>query len=481
MKFTKLFTAALCGSMLLASCSFDGTKGTFEEDLKAKYENNDTVEIVKDSNGKGKVAALTLTWTDFYSTTDDDGKVIKWTAKVTSNYSLASVDGIGMFAISGSDEKTPLALSNYPCTIQFAESDTSKKTVEIIVAAEDYPEDYLVKADATVVKAVNGAMLDEDGDEFWGEAEDMAVLGFYPVKAKGYFVTGAETATLPTWTVAASKDSSGVTIPGSYVVSCDTHEDNKAVLDQYYWIEEYDAVSDKWEKLSTSSVYSSSNNAYEITYSQSSYKPLRFCCGDLNKMTLTEENYAGVKLVLPTTTAKLPQKSKATNNVANVTLSTVSANKDDYMELTTATLGTVSQKANGVIEIAAPTTAPVTYYRDVKGEKAVSATEFDKYTVAEGSIKVFIKSTTSTSVAYDELAAKVSVVNEGKTIRIELDDKELSTYDKLIIIGNTGLTETYKATVEDKADSSVTLKYGTLGTASSTITKGGWKVIKGTL
>ena len=36
MKFTKLFTAALCGSMLLASCSFDGTKGTFEEDLKAK-------------------------------------------------------------------------------------------------------------------------------------------------------------------------------------------------------------------------------------------------------------------------------------------------------------------------------------------------------------------------------------------------------------------------------------------------------------
>lgn len=474
MKFTKLFTAALCGSMLLASCSFDGTKGTFEEDLKAKYENNETVEITF-----GKVGALTLGGTSFEPTKDAEGNTIKWTLTVTSNYSLASVDGIGMFAVSGSDDKSLLTLNSYNnCTIQFAESDTTKKTVEIIVTGKDHPEDFLIKADATVVKAVNGAMLDTDGDGFWGEPEDMALLAYDKTNSKGYFLTGAEIATKPTWTVANSKDSNGVTIPGSYVVSCNTLEENKAVLDQCYWIEEYNAASDKWEKLSTSSVYSSSNNAYEITYSQSSYKPLRFCCSDLNKMKLTEEIVSGVKLELPTTTAKLPQVSLASTSVSS--LWTVQANKDDYMELTTAEVGNVLYKGNGVIEIADPT-KPAPYARDVKGEKTVSATAFDKYEVAEGSIKVFIKSTTSGSVAYDELTAKVSVVNEGKTIRIELEDKELSTFYNLIIIGNTGLTATYKATVEGQADSSVKLKYGTLKPAASTITKGGWKVINGTL
>lgn len=472
MKFTKLFTAALCGSMLLASCSFDGTKGTFEEDLKAKYENNDKVEITSE-----KVGALTLTWNGFVPKYNDKSEIEKYVGTVTANYSLASVDGIGMFALSGSDDKALVTLSAYTCSIQFAESDTTKKTVEIIVTGKDHPEDFLIKADATVVKAVNGAMLDKDGDGFWGEPEDMALLADDKTNSKGYFLTGAETAAIPYWYVDNSRDSNGNDIPGSYVVSCNTLEENKAVLDQYYWIEEYNAASDKWEKLSTSPVFS--NGKYEITYSQSSYKPLRFCCGDLNKMKLTKEIVTDVKKELPTTTAKLPQVSRASTNVSS--LLTVQANKDDYMELTTAKLGNVSYKGNGVIEIAHPSVVPGTYYRDVKSEKAVSATEFDKYEVAEGSIKVFIKSTTSESVAYDELAAKVSVVNEGKTIRIELEDKELSTFSNLIIIGNTGLTATYKATVEGQADSSVKLKYGTLDPATSTITKGGWKVIKGYL
>ena len=76
MKFTKLFTAALCGSLLLASCSFDGTKGTFEEDLKAKYENNDTVEITS-----GKIDALTLKWNFFVPKYNDKLEIEKYVGK----------------------------------------------------------------------------------------------------------------------------------------------------------------------------------------------------------------------------------------------------------------------------------------------------------------------------------------------------------------------------------------------------------------
>ena len=168
MKFTKLFTAALCGSLLLASCSFDGTKGTFEEDLEAKYENNDKVEITD-----GRVGALTLDVTSFEPKYNDKGEVEKYVLTVTANYSLASKDGITIQKITGNDAKAAYGYATYDgTTVELDPADTTQKTVLITLTGSDAPKDYMIKADATVVKAVNGAMLDTDGDVNWGEADD---------------------------------------------------------------------------------------------------------------------------------------------------------------------------------------------------------------------------------------------------------------------------------------------------------------------
>lgn len=481
MKFTKLFTAALCGSMLLASCSFDGTKGTFEEDLKAKYENNETVEITS-----GKVGALTLTWNGFVPKYNDKDEVEKYVLTVTANYSLASKDGITIQKITGNDAKAAYGYATYDgTTVELDPADTTQKTVLITLTGSDAPKDYMIKADATVVKAVNGAMLDTDGDRYWGEAED-SVYVVSATDALGYFLTGRETWSL-TWKSRQKLASDGITpVDGSFEFYTSTLDENKATLDGLYWAESYDAATDTWSKIATQTS-AANDGVYSIKYDLSSYVPVRLCCGELSKVTLKigtkDVNYA-----VPYTTEKHPIAPTA--GVVNVTgvVKTATNNANGYFSQssTSTTALTVSNKGNGVIEIAGPNYIS-SYYTDVTEKTLVSYASFEKFTAADkAGIKVVRKDDTSYSVKYVEVAVEaVEIVNEGKNIRITLADKELSNseYNSLIILANSSVTFECKAFVGSSATekSSVTLKLGTLAPATSTITKGGWLKIKGTL
>ena len=480
MKFTKLFTAALCGSMLLASCSFDGTKGTFEEDLKAKYENNDKVEITD-----GKVDALELDVTPFVQKYNDKGEVEKYVLTVRANYSLASKDGITIQKITGNDAKAAYGYSAYDgTTVELDPADTTQKTVLITLTGSDAPKDYMIKADATVVKAVNGAMLDTDGDGYWGEAED-SVYEVSNDTVQGYYLTGRETWSL-TWS-SRQLASDGITsVDGSFEFYTNTLDENKATLDGLYWAESYDAASDTWSKIKTQTS-AANDGVYSIKYDLSSYVPVRLCCGELSKVTLKigtkDVNYA-----VPYTTKKYPIVPTA--GVVNVTgdVETATNNANGYFSQSSTETSalTVYNKGNGVIEIAGPTSIS-SYYTDVAAKNAVSNISFEKFTFADkAGIKVVRKDATSGSVKYIEVAVEaVAIVNEGKNIRITLADKELkdSEYNSLIILANSSVTFECKAFVGSSATekSSVTLKLGTLAPATSTITKGGWLKLKGTL
>ena len=481
MKFTKLFTAALCGSMLLASCSFDGTKGTFEEDLKAKYENNDKVEITD-----GKVDALELDDTPFVPTKDAEGNTIKWTLKIISNYSLASVDGITIQKITGTDVKVAYGYSAYAgTTVELDPADTTQKTVLITLTGSDAPKDYMIKADATVVKAVNGAMLDTDGDGYWGEAED-SVYEVSATDALGYFLTGRETWSL-TWISRQKLASDGITpVDGSFEFYTNTLDENKATLDGLYWAESYDAATDTWSKIATQTP-AANDGVYSIKYDLSSYVPVRLCCGELSKVTL-KVGTKDVNYAVPYTTKKYPIVPTA--GVVNVTGGVITAtnNADGYFSQSSAETSalTVSNKGNGVIEISRPDYIS-NYYTDVAKKNTVNSISFEKFTTADkAGIKVVRKDNTSSSVKYIEVAVEaVEIVNEGKNIRITLADKELSNseYNSLIILANSSVTFECKAYVGSSATekSSVTLNLGTLAPATSTITKGGWLKLKGTL
>lgn len=481
MKFTKLFTAALCGSMLLASCSFDGTKGTFEEDLKAKYENNDKVEITS-----GKVGALTLVGTPFEPKYNDKGEVEKYVLTVTANYSLASKDGITIQKITGNDVKVAYGYSAYAgTTVELDPADTTQKTVLITLTGSDAPKDYMIKADAKVVKAINGAMLDEDGDGFWGEAED-SVYVVSATDALGYFLTGRETWSL-TWRSRQKLASDGITpVDGSFEFYTYTLDENKATLDGLYWAESYDAATDTWSKIATQTP-AANDGVYSIKYDLSSYVPVRLCCGELSKVTL-KVGTKDVNYAVPYTTKKYPIVPTA--GVVNVTggVKTATNNADGYFSQSSAETSalTVSNKGNGVIEIARPDYISK-YYTDVAKKNTVNSISFEKFTTADkAGIKVVRKDNTSSSVKYIEVAVEaVEIVNEGKNIRITLADKELkdSEYDSLIILANSSVTFECKALVGSSATekSSVTLKLGTLAPATSTITKGGWLKIKGTI
>ena len=480
MKFTKLFTAALCGSMLLASCSFDGTKGTFEEDLKAKYENNETVEITS-----GKVDALTLGGTPFVPKLNEKGEVEKYVLTVTANYSLASKDGITISKITGNDAKAAYGYATYDgTTVELDPADTTQKTVLITLTGSDAPKDFMIKADATVVKAVNGAMLDTDGDGYWGEAEDSV----YEVRndtVLGYYLTGRETWSL-TWSSRQKLASDGITrVDGSFEFYTNTLDENKATLDGLYWAESYDAASDTWSKIATQTS-AANDGVYSIKYDLSSYVPVRLCCGELSKATLKigtkDVNYA-----VPYTTEKHPIAPTA--GVVNVTggVKTATNNADSYFSQSSAETDLyVSHKKNGVIEIAGPNYIS-NYYTDVAAKNTVTSISFEKFTTADkAGIKVVRKDNTSFSVKYIEVAVEaVAIVNEGKNIRITLADKEVSNseYNSLIILANSSVTFECKAYVGSSATerSSVTLKLGTLAPATSTITKGGWLKLKGTL
>ncbi len=480
MKFTKLFTAALCGSMLLASCSFDGTKGTFEEDLKAKYENNETVEITS-----GKIGALTLNGNTFVPKYNDKGEVEKYVLTVTANYSLASKDGITIQKITGNDAKAAYGYATYDgTTVELDPADTTQKTVLITLTGSDAPKDFMIKEDATVVKAVNGAMLDTDGDGFWGEAED-SVYEVSNDTVQGYYLTGRETWSL-TWSSRQKLASDGITrVDGSFEFYTSTLDENKATLDGLYWAESYDAATDTWSKIATQTS-AANDGVYSIKYDLSSYVPVRLCCGELSKVTLKigtkDVNYA-----VPYTTEKHPIAPTA--GVVYVTggVKTATNNANGYFSQNSETSYlTVNHLGNGVIEIAGPNYIS-NYYTDVAEKNPVSNISFEKFTTADkAGIKVVRKDNTSDSVKYIEVAVEaVAIVNEGKNIRITLADKELkdSEYDNLIILANSSVTFECKAFVGSSATekSSVTLKLGTLAPATSTITKGGWLKIKGTL
>ncbi|MCQ2584605.1 MAG: hypothetical protein MJ185_03355 [Treponema sp.] len=516
MKNTKLFSAILCGSMILAGCknAFTGTEGSFDDAVKAKYNNStDTVQISSGQSAVTISVSTPITWD--YIDTDNNDKNDTYVLVLTASQSLKSASGFKMEKFrEAADIDSPITFEAYP-EASFAldpEKDVTGTKVYVSVKTgegKEAPVDYLITVDASAIDTVTGAKLDADGDKFWGEAEDNAyfsdkitlVYGGYAnyVSPIGYFVTPAATADIPA--LSASYDDEKAKLIYSATLDTDA---NKAVLDSYYAsFEKYDAVNDTWVAADVTKEYTSvSDTAADVTPGE--YKvlvnvargiPVRYTTTDANKVVVNV-NLDKKDIALPTTTNKyaVPAINQVVNaNSTNTTsLSSIAAKylkpDTDKLELS------LSSEGNGVFYINASKFLPTEGKTWVADKDVTSKlTSITKIAGADkSSVKVYVKKTSTVTaisgestkvVSYTEITPKeVSTPDNGSKLRIVLDDAELTATTNLVVTcsenvkvsGKGTTTKTGEAPVEGTFDN---IAIGHTSVAKTTVTAKGWTAI----
>lgn len=465
MKNTKLFTAFLCGTMLLSACKFTGTEGTFEKDIKAKYENSDEQKTVVHSSVLEVVSKSPFAAID----EDNDGVTDKWVAEIVMSDSMENLDAFSMLKLEDGSELWAETKPFTDVEFKFDETDITKTKIIVTYKFEEKPVDYVLQIDGTKAKSVTGKMLDEDGDDFWGEAED--TLWVYTDTTnitKRLFIPNLY------WKGGISFSINENLTDNNVSISCSIPEEKdywKTELDSLFKLEYYDVAGDKWTALSleSSEVVSNTYTAKYAGCKEAYYRVIssnlvgkKFTVGG-KEITYTNDN-----------SVKYEQYITYSFIYGLTDVPSFSPLEEDLTGYFTVT------KKTGYMDLQFSGAAISDWYNS---ENKYSYTDtFVKLNgVSKETVKVFscAKVNGIKTNLYEEIPVKeVKVINDD-TIRILFEDTEKNSTDSTLTVTVTPAVEAeYKGYIDSDPSDSMKVSLGHLCVSTSTLTKGGNSIIK---
>lgn len=470
-KYTFVVVSILFSVILFGCKEFTGSNATAEELFTVKYSQEEDAKI----NHPGTTGELTVTINNITNPVKDaNGNTTGYSGSLVFNKSLKSTEGISIKKISSEYPAQPFTLSDMAATIAFDKEDMLQKTVVITVPGDTMPDDYIIIVDKNA-EAITGQKLDEDGDGYWGEDEDLK-YSLQQGTAKGFFKTGRENWS-GSFNFTGTLSNETLTVRSSIF-----SEENKATVDQNIFVQRYDASTDTWVTIDGNpSTMTQPGNIWEKTYTVQTYSPLRIYSNNLRDVKFKVTN----DLLVPYSTNKYDNspvyRTAAITDNDKFYGNYIDPFRRDYTS--DFKVSTVTDLSN-VYKLSFDNTTPAAILNSASWSS--SKTE----TISVGNGKKFSGVSTESIKVYENTAGKniysevkLKEINtkdrEPDAIYLVLENKTVSdlTSAKLAIVATPALSYIY----EDGTDASktVTLSFGHLNEADSMLTKKGnvilWK------
>ena len=489
-RFIYMLTA-LAAALVTVGCSNAFTGSDFSGNRTAEYASgNRNVKPLKVSINSSSFTK---------NTTDAQLITLKFELPISSD----SLSGITLYSLTGASSAAD-AYSETLVTPDEIVRDNADPSIVYIKAILD-ADAYEVEVDPSIVTALNGQKLDQDGDCVQGETDD-DVACLYTVSAT---LTGIErnpqgTLSSYIFSPSFSKSTSGV-VNGFQIVMKSINgvafsskvSEIKTLLGQYLKVQEYDAATSTWSDVALSFQLTDTDNVsnaetYTAAFNPSKpYEYVRYVVTDMQNF-VTTSRVAGSVLKYTTdaysgtTYTDTPEAAFTYNDSQYIKPAATSENifgsssvTDGKIVLTmSSSLGSVSWNTSSDIVLypwkkRVQDNGTYTYENSFNG--------LDETTVTADNVKVADSNGNIYTVSSVTLGKSVPTMKYDDQVIIQLKDTTVSSVPDIYFNANVKTAAakgySYNTTTYDYADVTAQYGFGTLVPASGKLTQGGWQKV----